>query len=809
MIGSRSWRALMRRNLLYRKRNIVGTLCELLFPILFVFFLVLIKLSVENSSNFMQETIPAYFPNNSDAAIAFSFTDYVTALQAKRVCQTIPAVPGRSPDGEKTDFGITGIDSKGYNWQVPFVKCDSRKCEEDGEEASGPFCEYLALGVAASSDSDEEGKKQAAAFSDYIYERYPELKNNDKLPFTFDFVQSFDSEKDIENYVTSTEYKKEDPLKPKLALAIVFDGTDASIDYNYKIRVNSTGFNSPEDEARPATPTTPPTDKLLDSFVKEDAYTCPDLVGGGPEFGPYATSCTGQYMYNGALSTQRLVNDFIIKHSGAKDEGYFVAEHGVKFAPFPTQDYVENGFYAQIAGFVPLFITLSLLYPVAAMIRYIVVEKELRQKELMKMMSVQESDIGWSWFISFLVFHLITATGAAAMSTQLYSSSSAVLLWIFWEFTMLSIITFTMFLAALFSRASRATLVALLVFFIGYFLTLVVDYETSDLGYIGLVSLHPVGAFAFGLQEIGRLEDAGVGLTMDSITSTDSPSGYTFQNTIQNFIFDFIFWGILSWYVNRVAKADYGLPLPWYFPCTSSYWCPGNVKAPPNDDDSELVYEEGVAVEEVSNTLKEQTSNGRSIELRKLRKVFGEKTAVDGLSMSFYSGQITALLGHNGAGKTTTISMLTGMVTPTEGYATVAGKDIRTDMTGIRGEIGICLQHDCLFPELTVKEHVEFFARIKGMYTRMSAKEAAEKVDASIQDVALSEKRNTLSKNLSGGMKRKLSVAIAFCGDSKTVLLDEPTSGMVSAISLRFRKIFVPILCFAPNANLFPTPLVL
>jgi ABC-type multidrug transport system ATPase subunit len=128
--------------------------------------------------------------------------------------------------------------------------------------------------------------------------------------------------------------------------------------------------------------------------------------------------------------------------------------------------------------------------------------------------------------------------------------------------------------------------------------------------------------------------------------------------------------------------------------------------------------------------------------------------------------------------------MLTGMVTPTEGYATVAGKDIRTDMTGIRGEIGICLQHDCLFPELTVKEHVEFFARIKGMYTRMSAKEAAEKVDASIQDVALSEKRNTLSKNLSGGMKRKLSVAIAFCGDSKTVLLDEPTSGMVSAISL-------------------------
>ena len=122
-------------------------------------------------------------------------------------------------------------------------------------------------------------------------------------------------------------------------------------------------------------------------------------------------------------------------------------------------------------------------------------------------------------------------------------------------------------------------------------------------------------------------------------------------------------------------------------------------------------------------------------------------------------------IGHNGAGKTTTISMLTGMLEPTSGYATIAGKDIRSDMDAIRQEIGICLQHDCLFPELTVREHISFFARVKGMYSKMSHSEAEENVDASIEDVALSEKSNSLSKNLSGGMKRKLSVAIAFCGD--------------------------------------------
>jgi ABC-type methionine transport system ATPase subunit len=119
--------------------------------------------------------------------------------------------------------------------------------------------------------------------------------------------------------------------------------------------------------------------------------------------------------------------------------------------------------------------------------------------------------------------------------------------------------------------------------------------------------------------------------------------------------------------------------------------------------------------------------------------------------------------------------MLTGMVKPTKGYAVVAGKDIRTQMNQIRQDVGICLQHDCLFPMLTVKEHIEFFARVKGMYAKMSKSDAEAKIMTSIEDVALLEKRNTLSKNLSGGMKRKLSVAVAFCGDSSTVLLDEPT----------------------------------
>eukprot|EP00977_Amphora_coffeiformis_P024093 scaffold15051_cov144-Amphora_coffeaeformis.AAC.8 len=217
--------------------------------------------------------------------------------------------------------------------------------------------------------------------------------------------------------------------------------------------------------------------------------------------------------------------------------------------------------------------------------------------------------------------------------------------------------------------------------------------------------------------------------------------------------------------------------MPLYFPFTSSYWCPGSAKAPV-EDASEETSTPDIPFEPVPETVRRQAQEGKSIEIRNLRRMFGDNIAVDGLSLSMYSGSITALLGHNGAGKTTTISMLTGVLSPTEGYALVAGKDIRTQQGQIRKNLGVCLQHDCLFPQLTVREHVAFFARIKGAFAEMSRDEANAHIDQSIADVALTEKRNTLSKNLSGGMKRKLSVAIAFCGGSKVVLLDEPTSGM-------------------------------
>jgi hypothetical protein len=87
----------------------------------------------------------------------------------------------------------------------------------------------------------------------------------------------------------------------------------------------------------------------LDSFAKTDFTTC-EGEGDGPDQGAMQYSCTGQYMYNGVLTFQRLIGDFILEDTGAKAAGYYVAESGVQFVQFPTQAYEENGFFADIGG---------------------------------------------------------------------------------------------------------------------------------------------------------------------------------------------------------------------------------------------------------------------------------------------------------------------------------------------------------------------------------------------------------------------------------------------------------------------------
>ena len=146
------------------------------------------------------------------------------------------------------------------------------------------------------------------------------------------------------------------------------------------------------------------------------------------------------------------------------------------------------------------------------------------------------------------------------------------------------------------------------------------------------------------------------------------------------------------------------------------------------------------------------------LRIRNLNKLFSNgKKAVENLNVTMYTNQIFALLGHNGAGKTTTISMVTGLLPFTSGEAEVFGYDVFSQMAQIRQFMGVCPQHDILFGQLTPEEHLDLFADFKGLDPSRK-KEEIEKI---LADVDLLSHRTHLSKNLSGGQKRKLSIGIA------------------------------------------------
>ena len=158
----------------------------------------------------------------------------------------------------------------------------------------------------------------------------------------------------------------------------------------------------------------------------------------------------------------------------------------------------------------------------------------------------------------------------------------------------------------------------------------------------------------------------------------------------------------------------------------------------------------------------------RVIEVRGLRKSYGDLQAVAGIDLHVDRGEVFALLGPNGAGKTTTVEILEGYRDRTDGDVSVLGHDPARGETALKRRIGIVLQSTGVDPYLTVRETVELYA---GYYP--SPRDVDEVVDL----VGLAEKRTTRVNKLSGGQQRRLDVAVALAGDPELLFLDEPTTG--------------------------------
>ncbi len=161
------------------------------------------------------------------------------------------------------------------------------------------------------------------------------------------------------------------------------------------------------------------------------------------------------------------------------------------------------------------------------------------------------------------------------------------------------------------------------------------------------------------------------------------------------------------------------------------------------------------------------------LRLERLRKTFGEIVAVDDLTLEIHAGEVFGLLGPNGAGKTTTVNMAVGLLTPDSGTIAVDGGGSPT-VPAVRAKIGVAPQSLALYDELTGEENIAFFGRLQGL----SGKQLAERVRWSLDFVGLYDRRGDRMKNYSGGMKRRLNLAVAVVHDPPLLLLDEPTVGV-------------------------------
>ncbi|HVL64758.1 MAG TPA: ABC transporter ATP-binding protein [Actinomycetota bacterium] len=162
------------------------------------------------------------------------------------------------------------------------------------------------------------------------------------------------------------------------------------------------------------------------------------------------------------------------------------------------------------------------------------------------------------------------------------------------------------------------------------------------------------------------------------------------------------------------------------------------------------------------------------LEARGLRKSYGSRVAVDGVSFEIAPGETYGLLGPNGAGKTTTISMICGLLQPDAGEALVLGRRVSTDATEAKEAIGYVPQDIAIYPDLSARENLLFFGRLYGLDRRTIERRSKEVLELT----GLSERAEDRTSTYSGGMKRRLNIGIALLHEPQLLVLDEPTVGV-------------------------------
>ena len=453
----------------------------------------------------------------------------------------------------------------------------------------------------------------------------------------------------------------------------------------------------------------------------------------------------GDMYYNmryfwGFVQIQDMLDQAIIQSQGHSPVGVYLQQF-----PYPCfkRDNYNSGLYT--AQIIPVALIFGFSLIVAISVRDNVWEKESQNIQLMRVMGVNYSDILLANFSLLLVINIVDTS---LLTIILYFgglmpySNPAILYLVIFSFG-ISVIMFIFLLSMLLEKASSGSVAAFLIFIITFLPFIIIISLEEQVHFLlkMAANLFMSTSFGFCLLYMTRYEQRGEGSHWENLTS--SPLDDDESNLLISLVFllvDTALYFILAVLIGKFTSLSGQLG--------------GRRRRKLRSHERE-----------------DEPGSVPGIHITGLRKHFRldrrkTKVAVDIEELLIPENEITGLLGHNGAGKSTTISMITGMLPPTEGQIRIKNSE-NNDI------IGYCPQFSILYDNLTVREHLEFYANLKS-----NQGQGEKGVNLMMSKMNILDKSETLSCNLSEGMRRRLSVGIAFIGDSKVVVLDEPTSGV-------------------------------
>ncbi|CAM0946013.1 unnamed protein product [Alopecurus aequalis] len=479
-----------------------------------------------------------------------------------------------------------------------------------------------------------------------------------------------------------------------------------------------------------------------------------------------------------------------LRGNGLKISFDFVKEMPRAARPFDSFDITP------IIGQLPYVWTMMLLFPV--ILTNLVYEKQNKLRIMMKMHGL--GDLPY-WTITYCYFILLSML--YVLSFMLFGIGFGIsffrlnnygLQFMFYFAYMNLQISFAFFMATCFSNVRTATVTGYFYIFgsglIGEFLfkPYIEDIFLAR-SWITLLELFPPFSLYRIVYEFSQsallVSDMGsTGMQWSDLS--DTKNGMTSILTIM--LLEWILFMLLSFYLDHFGSFPNGIRKAVLLLHShraakrSSAAQQQTMQIQEFKASVEMGRTDVIKEREIVGQLLQEPNSSCSVICDNLKKVYrgkdgnSKKIAVSELSLSMARGQCFGVLGPNGAGKTTLINMLTGFTKPTSGTAYIEGMDIRLDMDKIYTGIGVCPQHDLLWETLTGREHLLFYGRLK----KLKGAQLSQAIKQSLKSVRLFDGGvpDKLVQKYSGGMKRRLSVAISLIGDPKVVYMDEPSSGL-------------------------------